>query len=230
MRSVLKAIGAPGSLGFFAVGAAAGLFLVVVSKRTRRSGRLVLMTLVIVYLALSLPWVSDLVSTVLPRPSIQRPTPSDKIDQLFVLDGDNYRARAKTACEVFAQHRPRIVWIQGSMDLRDELVACGVPADLWAWGSGGNRTTQQVRNVQQHAVRPDAGRLALVVSRVQLPRVAALVRAAGLDVAIIASPVDREPASSGFGRLLPSFSALAVSRDAIYEIAAYAYYRLNGWL
>jgi hypothetical protein len=60
--------------------------------------------------------------------------------------------------------------------------------------------------------------------------VAGLVRRADLPTVLIASPVDTEPATSGWWLFVPSYYALRVSRDAIYEHAALAYYARKGWI
>jgi hypothetical protein len=63
-----------------------------------------------------------------------------------------------------------------------------------------------------------------------MPRVAALAQTAGLELDLLASPVDQEPPTEGVWRLVPTYLALRVSRDAIYEHAALAYYRWRGWI
>jgi hypothetical protein len=77
---------------------------------------------------------------------------------------------------------------------------------------------------------PDADRAAIVVSRLQMPRVAAMARAAGLDIILVPSPMDVEPPVKGLRYFLPSLAALTLSRDALYELAALPYYRWRGWL
>jgi hypothetical protein len=47
---------------------------------------------------------------------------------------------------------------------------------------------------------------------------------------LLPSPVDHEPAHQGWKLWLPSFAALRVSREALYELAALEYYRLRGWI
>jgi hypothetical protein len=80
--------------------------------------------------------------------------------------------------------------------------------------------------VREH---PDS-RVAVVASRLQMPRVRALADAQNLRVAFVAAPIDTDPASVGWRRLWPSYAALRASRDAIYEHAALAYYRWRGWI
>jgi hypothetical protein len=46
---------------------------------------------------------------------------------------------------------------------------------------------------------------------------AAARRAAGLNLPVLAAPLDEDLPKGGIGRFVPSFAALAVTRDALYE-------------
>ena len=50
------------------------------------------------------------------------------------------------------------------------------------------------------------------------------------SAALIVSPIDTEPATSGWRLVVPTYYALRVSRDAIYEHAALALYTWRGWI
>lgn len=228
--SLLKAIGGPGSLGFLVVGTAMGLILVYVSTRTRRWGRYSLVALFVSYLGLSLPFVAHAIAGLLSGSRPDATPTASQVDELFVLDGDNRKARAVTAGKIFAASEPKIVWILGADELRDAVLASGVPRDRTAWDGTTLSTYDQMVWVQGHLTRPGSGRKALVASRLQMPRIAALARAGAMDLLLIPSPMDDEPRTSGLRLLLPSLAALTVSRDALYEIAALAYYRWRGWI
>jgi len=47
---------------------------------------------------------------------------------------------------------------------------------------------------------------------------------AGLNLPVLAAPLDEDLPTAGLSRFVPSFAALAVTRDAIYELAALRYY------
>ena len=96
--------------------------------------------------------------------------------------------------------------------------------------SGPANTREQVLWVERFAADAHARRAAIVVSRVQAARVAALAAREGVTIPIIAAALDREPATSGIWRLLPSYAALCASRDGLYEHAALRYYRWRGWI
>ena len=72
-------------------------------------------------------------------------------------------------------------------------------------------------------------RAVIVVSRLQLPRVKAIAASQGLALVFVASPIDVEPPTGGAWGFGPSYASLRVSRDAIYELAALAYYDWRGY-
>jgi len=63
-----------------------------------------------------------------------------------------------------------------------------------------------------------------------MPRVAALARHIGVDVILLNSPLDDGRVPGPVRRLLPSFSALNVTYEALYAQTALAYYRRQGWI
>lgn len=226
---LLKAIGGPGSLGFLVCGVVLALVLLRFA-RTRRLGGMVLIALAVGYLALSIPAIAlvagDGVTAVQPGPA----PPIEKFGDVFVLDGDNYRARAKRAGELYVEIAPRMVWILGGQDLKSALIDRGIPEERLQWGGLPHLSThgQMVRIrelMTQHAIT----RPVVVASRIQTRRVAGLARRQGIDAIVIASRVDDEPATTGVGRWIPSLNALALSREALYEWVALGYYGWKGW-
>ena len=69
-----------------------------------------------------------------------------------------------------------------------------------------------------------------VTQRLQLPRVHALLRMRHLSPLQLAAPADWEPADRGLRAILPTYYALRISRDALYEHMALWYYRRKGWI
>jgi hypothetical protein len=84
--------------------------------------------------------------------------------------------------------------------------------------------------LQEICGRSPHAHTAVIASRLQAARVDALIRTARLPVTLLSSPVDEEPPVSGAARFVPSYIALRMSRDAIYEHAALVYYRWRGWI
>jgi hypothetical protein len=70
----------------------------------------------------------------------------------------------------------------------------------------------------------------VIVSRLQAARMAGLLERAHLLIRLIESPVDVEPATTGALTFVPTYFALRLSRDALYEHAALWYYRRHGWI
>lgn len=150
------------------------------------------------------------------------------LDSLIVIDGDNRLGRARTAFEVYKTASPRTIRLLGDGLMRNLLVEAGIPSDEIVIDSTPLNTRHQMAAVSE-LVGKDHWRSALVASRLQAPRIAALAEAAGFPVRIVASPADREPAATGPRVAVPSFGALMLTRDSIYEHVALAYYRWQGW-
>jgi hypothetical protein len=133
------------------------------------------------------------------------------------------------AVRIYKLAKPPFVWVIGSPDVSPELSAAGVPPQSIRTYSADKTTFDQMVTVRSMAQSsgPD---ITLVASRVQMPRIAAMARESGLALNLAPAPLDAEPAKSGIRRVLPSLSALAESRDCIYEHAALAYYRWRGWI
>src|SRR5690349_9437571 len=105
---LLKAIGSPGSIQFLLLGIAICLVFFL-WKRTRRLSKVLLAALAGAYVVLSLPVVAELVS----GPGTERAAPLDsygQFDEVFVINGDNYRGRAATAAELATVAKPDVVW------------------------------------------------------------------------------------------------------------------------
>ena len=227
---VLKAIGVPGSLGFLYCGLAIGILLLV-WKRTRRLGRVMLLVLTVGYLILSLPVVGQSLA----GPGTERAAPwtdYGRFDEIFVIDGDNYRGRAATAVKLAAAAKPHTVWFLGGLDLGYSLLANGLPPQLWKQAPSPARTTEgQISWIKRAIGRTRPERVAIVTSRLQAPRVQALVRHQQIDVVVVVpAPLTDEPAESGIWSWLPSRAGLALSREALYERIALIVYRRNGWI
>jgi hypothetical protein len=230
LLSVLKPIDAPGSIAFLVLCVLFSLVLAFVWPRSRRVARVWLLGVAGCYLVLALPLTAHAIAAALPAVVADDVAPDERLDALIVFDGDNRRGRVRRAAAAFAATRPDAVWILGEQWMLDELPNEGVPAGVIHQDAGTLNTREQMSWVARYtAEHPDA-RLALVASRLQMPRVAALRATARLDVSLLPSPVDDEPAAAGAGLIVPTYLALRVSRDAIYEHLALVYYRQKGWI
>jgi hypothetical protein len=228
LLTALKAIDAPGSVPFLVIAVALGVVTLYVWPRNRRVGRAWLMGVAAAYLVLSLPWVAQGLSAQRVMASLAHDA-VPALDTLFVLDGDNREGRVRKAVAVFRATNPREVWVVGNLWLLDPLLQAGIPWERLRHDEMAETTRDQVRRIHERVLRAGVGRAGIVASRLQMPRVVALARKEGLQVLLMASPADTEPATSGLGLFVPSYAALGISRDAIYERAALAYYRWRRW-
>lgn len=229
MLSVLKYFAVPGSLSFLACCVAFGLGLIYVWPR-RRLGRTFLLAVGVVYIVLALPFVANAIAERLPRYESVDLQPSGTIDALVVFDGDNRRGRVRAAVAAYKATPARRVVVLGGAWMIDPIVEGGVPRDRMTRDGGTATTRDQIAWVRRFAGNSPEGRIAVVASRLQMPRVARLIAAARVPAVLIASPIDTEPPAAGWQAFLPRYTALRVSRDAIYENVALAYYRWRGWL
>lgn len=227
----LKSIGGPGSAGFFLVVAAVALILVAVSRRTRRTGQRLLLLLGALYFLLSLPIVGRLITDDTRPFDAARAPELGAIEDIFVFDGDSYKARAALTADLERSMKVRSVWILGYANLRDALVAAGVTDGHLRWGyTDGDTTYGQVVRMRKLMDHYKIQRAVAVTSRIQATRIRRLIEQFGLGAVVVASPVDLEPRDRGAWRLVPSLSGLRLSRDALYERGALLYYRWKGWI
>ena len=217
-------MGSPGSIGFLAAACAAALFLRYVWPRRPALGRGVLLTVFFLYIVMALPVVSAAIESRLPGfvPIDSQPSPGS-LDTLIVLDGDNRRGRLQESLRIWKSSLPRELILSGGMWLFEGFIQAGIPSNQLRQDASTINTREQMEWVARVAAQRPERSIAVVASRLQMPRVAALARARGLSVRLIPSPVDSEPATEGWRTWLPSYAALRVSRDALYELAALEY-------
>jgi hypothetical protein len=230
--SLIKSIGAPGSISLLLVCVGIWVLLRYVWPRRPVLARRWIAGVTMVYLALAWPPVADGIARLLPAvPTAVSPSTPGRVDLLVVFDGDNRRARAHAGAEVHAAVAPRAIWVLGNGWLVEPMSQAGVPRNrIWHDADMATTRDQMARLGRLAADAGPSARLAVIVSRFQAPRVAGLIEAQRLDVALISSPSDRESPPNGLTRLLPTYTALRNSREALYEVAAVWYYRWRGWI
>jgi hypothetical protein len=220
---LLKFVGAPGSIAFLVVAVLLAIALLRFTRRFRRLGGTLLALVVGGYLVLSLPVVSHQIANRLPVAQTARP---DRIDTVIVLDGDNRRGRVRELQHVIASDAPKTVWILGDHWILDALKEAGVTGPHFRYDDRAPTTQTQMLQVAEIA-RMTSGPTAVIASRLQTPRVVALIESSKCPVAVLPSPIDDEPPTDGIRRFVPTYLALRLSRDAIYEHVALAYYRFR---
>ena len=172
----LKAIGGPGSTGFFIVVAAIAV-AALLRRRTRRAGKILVAALLVTYTILSLPVVA---SSFVPASSAARledVVRMQPFDEIFALDGDDNAARAELAMAVDRVIKVRNVWGVGTGDVWGELKSRGFPEERLRIAYG-DTTYLQVVEVRKLMKYHEARRAVLITSRSQAQRVARVARRA----------------------------------------------------
>lgn len=228
--AVLKFIDTLGSIGFLLVCLAAGLLAAMLWPKRRRAVRVWLAGVGLVYVAMALPVVAHVIAGRLPAVSTATPASLPKLDRLVVFDGDNRRGRVREALAIDAVARPAVVTVLGNPWISEKLMADGLPSARLDHEEMKGTTRDQIAWLANFTRHSPLSSAAVVVSRLQAPRVAALMRQAGLTCPLVASPIDNEPPTEGARLWVPTYIALRVSRDALYEHAALVYYRWRGWI
>jgi uncharacterized SAM-binding protein YcdF (DUF218 family) len=227
----LKQIGGPGSLGFLVVSSMVGGLLVLSGGKLRRVGKIFLLLLAVSYIVAALPLTANALVARLPsyEPLWRGAGPGDG-HLLVVLSGDNAVERARETRRVLDSMTPRCVVVSGDPWFVQLVVEAGVPRDRFTVDGAAETTREQIAQLDGWAQRCGVRRIVLVASTVSMPRIAALVRAASVPVSLAPSTTDTVAAQSGFWSLVPSYGALRISRDALYEHLALAYYRQRQWI
>jgi hypothetical protein len=220
---VLKFVGSPGSIPFLVVSVLLAVVLLRFTRRYRRLGAALLAAVAGAYVVLALPVVSHAIANRLPDVPVKRP---DRIETVIVLDGDNRRGRVRELQHILESGRPMTVWVLGDRWILDALNEAGVSGPRFRYDDRARTTKAQIQQVESIA-KDSPATTAVIASRLQAPRVAALITATRSSVTVLPSAVDAEPPTHGVERFIPTYIALRLSRDAIYEHAALAYYRLR---
>jgi len=228
--SFAKIIGGPGSIGLLVAGSLFGLALIRLWPRNRRVGRIWLAALYITYLILALPPVASAIAAPFADDLAGRRPVEQRIDALVVFDGDNRWGRIVEAARLWSAGHPSEVVASGDPWLSTHLLYAGVPQDHLIRDQKSQTTRDQIAYLSSYLrTHPDA-HAAIIASRLQMPRIAALLDRAGLKVSLYSAPLDPEPIDEALWRYLPGAGALRISRDALYERVALIYYRWRGWI
>ena len=228
MISVLKLTGGPGSIQFLLIAILIGLAVLYFAPKRRRMAILWLLTVIGLYLVISMPVVAHAITARLP--AVSAPDTSPPIGALIVLDGDNRRGRVRSAQAVMAAQRLPDVRVLGTHWILDALNEAGVDGHAYKVDGSAGNTLAQMQQVATIAANVREAKVVVIASRLQAPRVAALAAALKTRAVVLPSPVDDEPPAAGLRKYVPTYLALRVSRDALYEHAALWWYERQGWI
>ena len=227
MLDVIKFLGTPGSVSFLVLSVIAGALVVRYWRRLRVAALAWLGVVTMSYIVLAIPIVANAVAGALP--GVNPADPTERISTLIVLDGDNRRGRVRERQRVIASDTPSTIWVLGGRWILEALDEVQLSGPTFRYDASAGTTREQMNQVSTIAGAAMNGSTAVIASRLQAPRVEAIARKRHLGVRVLASPVDADPATSGIRRYLPTYIALRLSRDALYEHVALLYYRLRGW-
>ena len=223
-------MGAPGSYGFLILCSAFGLFLIHVWPRRPVLGRAWLLAVVSAYLVLATPvaahHIADALTQYRPAPEL---TGLPIADVVVTFGGDNIRGRVSETLRAFAAWPSARIVLFGDDWLLEQLLEGGIPAGQITHDPRPPNTLEQMVAVRDYGRTHPHEATAVVASRLQMPRIAAIADTMQLRITLLPSTADVEPPRAGPGRWLPRYTALRISRDAIYEHAALIYYRWKGF-
>jgi uncharacterized SAM-binding protein YcdF (DUF218 family) len=228
----LKLLGAPGSIAFLVLCSAAGIGIGYVWPRRKRIGRAWLFIVFCAYIVLGTPVVAYEIADGLSGYEPVRDLRSrPQADLIVLLAGDNLVGRIHETIRAYREWSPSAVVVSAGDEWTvEQLVNAGIPSANIFLDLGPANTLEQIDAFTGYVARYGATAPALIASTLQMPRVAALSRMKNLRVTLLPSAVDTEPPRTGVGRWVPRYTALRISRDAIYERAALAYYVYMGRL
>ncbi len=226
---VPKFIGGPGSTGFFVFALAIGGLVAWRRPRWRLTAAAAAAALAVGYFVLALPVTAVAIINALPLLSAPEAKKLSRIQTLIVFDGDNRSGRRQQTSHVLDHSTPGEVHLLGSEALLTDLHAMVRPSIPVHFDRSPWTTAAQIEIVRDIAARAPPMTIGIIASRIQMPRISAILNRTDIAVILVPSPLDREPESS-HAMLMPSRVALAASRDALYEHAALVYYRWRGRL
>jgi uncharacterized SAM-binding protein YcdF (DUF218 family) len=117
--------------------------------------------------------------------------------------------------------------------IRDGLVRNGIPADRIVLESRSMNTHEQAIEVSKILMARGQNLCVLVTSPQQMPRAIELFRREGITtLPLLAGSQMWDPSETGhwWSWIVPTAQARVVSRDVFYELAAWPYYWMHGWV
>ena len=228
--SIAKTIGGPGSIGFLVLSCGIGILLVCIWPRRAAIGGWWVLGTLLLYCVLGFPFVArSIVDSLPPAPSTNLAAVG-KLDALILFGGDNEDGRVAKTLDAWRRLKPDVVLLFGDALLAQRLAAAGIPATQIRQNDVPETTRAQMESVAAEMRARPVNAAGLIASRLQMPRVIELARPYALHLQFLTSPLDHTLPNDGIWSLIPSYRALEVSRDALYERLALRYYKSRGWI
>lgn len=228
--SIVKAIGGPGSIGFLALSCSVGILLAYAWPKRSAIGRSWLLGTLLLYGVLAFPFVAHSLAESLPPVRSTNLTSVGTLDELILLSGDNEDGRVAETLDAWRTVKPDLILVLGDEVLAQRLAAAGIPATHIRQNDVPASTRAQMEWVAAQMRARPVHAVGVIASRLQMPRVIELARMNALNLLFLSSPLDYNVPTSGVWSVVPSYRALELSRDALYERAAFGYYRSRGWI
>jgi uncharacterized SAM-binding protein YcdF (DUF218 family) len=228
MIDLAKTLFAPGTVPFAILVAAAGVLLSVRRGRSRRFGVSICAALAGAYFVLALPASAERLSAGLMKfDRLHDVHDAGGASTIVMIGGDSAHARVVETLRLFHLLRPRWIVDSSPPDMRQALIAGGVPPERIIAEVTARTTREQAVAVAELVRARNLGPVVLVASAIHMPRALGAFRAAGLSV--VPSPSATRQIA-GLPRYWPAYDGLRLSREAIYEHVAIVYYRWKGWM
>jgi len=225
--TVLKWLGPPGSLRLLALCVALGVAL----RLCKAPKALVYAWFALftaVHVVLALPATAYAIERRLVG-SLRSAPVSPPFDTIIVLDGDNPQGRVAATLSLWQELKAAHIVVSGGPWLAEQLTQAGVSPGAITLETGSSTTREQIIWVVEHW-QAKLPAVVVVASCLQAPRVQALLEQHGADVRLVGAPLDVKPPRDGWHSFVPSYESMILSRDALYEHAALAYYEHRRWI
>jgi uncharacterized SAM-binding protein YcdF (DUF218 family) len=255
---VFKAYLLPGSLSFLLLAGTLAAVLLLMKGRWRKMGRWGLVSLIVLYWAMALPFVSRALVWGLSHnyQAIQTRTEAKGSQAVVVLGGgavtyeesgarlsalsDASALRALEGARLYKLLDPQWVVVSGgpsgptseaeSAVLKRAMIQLGIPPELILQEGESGNTYEQAVNLRRLMADHGIKRFVMVTSGVHMPRAMGVFRHAGLDPIPSPAPEHSDTNRGGTRGILPSIDALRTSQVAMREMLGLAYYGVRGWL
>jgi uncharacterized SAM-binding protein YcdF (DUF218 family) len=232
MWDVVKTWLVPGSLPFLVLALGVGALLLR-RPAARRAGRALVVGVVALYVALSLPFTAQRLALGL-QGSYEPLDPATTVAHplaVVVFDGDYPEGRVREAARLYRHLGADWLIVSGAdKEMYNALVADGVPPDRIVRETRSSNTREQAVSLGPILRARSIEHFVFVASSIHMRRALAAVRATGLRPIASVSEVLYYGRASGLAQLAPGWNALWLSEESLYEYGALALYWVRGWL
>jgi uncharacterized SAM-binding protein YcdF (DUF218 family) len=257
---VVKEFFIPGSAWFLIIAGSVCTALLFGSSRLRKIGRTLLLALMFTYWVMSVPLVASTLQAAHRSPPVAAGLPATAIPIVVLGNGlggyealggrielplgqtamntlfglDRYRRHPDSVLIASGGAQPDAVGgISEARVIRDALRRNGVADDHIIIEEGSRNTHEQAVETSRILKQRGERTCIVVTTPQQMTRAIDLFRQEGIEaVPLAAGSLMWAPRHTAhwWSWIVPSTEARAVSRDVVYEVMAWPYYRMRGWI